>query len=485
MPLFFSRFSSEEKRLYAGAVILRILLFFFLLAYLGVAKFLEIKGGTSPLYLKFADNMLSGHGFGISGILESKKTPGYPLYLALFQLLRLPFWGAVLVQIGLFSLMGVYAMRMVRLLGFGKGAQRAAGILTAFEPLQLFYSVTLMPDSLTALFFFLGIYYLMRFWYEESRQDLWFAAVLFALANYFRPITIAFSFLLPVLIFVMVGLVKKKWAVGFKQGLFFGVVFFALVAPWMARNYIQFRSFVFSSGGAAYVLYFSGSAVFAAEQHIPFYQAYDKLYAQIQPQLPDPADQFSIRNTAFLQKKAVEIISSHLHTYLKLYLFALQTFFISGNYHFLLYDLGFIRGPSQGQISYTGLFAGQGIGAVLGRLPGFISEPYGMIALLGRVLLGAIFLASLVGAWRVFRKSKYGSFPALLYVLCLVYGALTVATAVEGIEARHRLFLNPLIFVFAAAGFWAFQSAQEKKASVFTSGAQKQAKIMPELMEDL
>jgi hypothetical protein len=457
-------FSNWEKWIYFSAVVVRLFLLFLIIFNFEEALY-KFPGSLGGSYIDFSKSMLAGDGFSASlgGYFESKRTPGYSVYLLPFVGLNLPLWMASVFQIVLVSLLPIIAMRFVRKIGFGVKNERLAGLFTAFEPLQIFYSVLLMPDALTALLFFAGAYGVISFWIDGKYSMLISAAILFALSNYLRPMTLHWFILVPLLLILAWGVWRKQWSGGIRPGLIFGAIFFLLVLPWMARNYYHFGVFGFSSGLGPYVLIYSGSGIIAATEHVTFEEAYERIESEVTPLLPYPQDFYSIKNSEVLTAKAKEIVWQYREAFLKMYFFAAQTYFTSGNYHFILKHFGLLEQPSHGQVSITRLFASDGVFAVWYRLKVFVAEPYGFTALVSRLFLGTVFLSSLYGVYLALRQNVSSRFAALMYLLAIAYGALSVVAGVEGMEARHRLWLNPLIFVFAAVGIvFLMKAAQER-----------------------
>lgn len=444
----FLNFSKAEKYIFSGAVLVRLAMLAALIFYFGEDSLYRFPGSAGALWINVSDSLQH-----VLSFPDGIRMPGYAFFVWIFRALGLPIWFTSVVQIVLYSLMPIMAMRMVRMLGLGLRTEILAGILTAFEPLQIFYSVLIASDPLTALIFFAGVYYFVYFSIENRLYYLYLAAFFLAISNYFRPTAFYFLFMVPIVIFFFWGWIQKRWIYALKTAILFFAIFLLIVSPWMVRNYIKEGVFSFGSGGAWYLFIFTAGGVTAATEHITFEQAQSKLENEVRPFIPDTEDYSSIKNSPILIQKALQVVSTYPGTFLRMYSFALQTYFFSGNYHFILKHYGVVDPPSTGIVSFTRLFGGGSLADVWNRMLIFIQEPYGMIALLGRVFLGAIFLSSLAGALLFFRKERSGWFPAVIYLFCIAYSALMVLTAVEGMEARHRLWLNPLIFVFASVGF--------------------------------
>ena len=194
----------------------------------------------------------------------------------------------------------------------------------------------------------------------------------------------------------------------------------------------------------------------AARDGTAFEQAKIKLEHEILPHLPEPRDIESFKNGPIYREWAQRIIFANPVQYAKLYFFALNTFFTSGNYHYLLKSFGVIDAPHEGTRSFTLLFASHSVHDSWDAVKVFIAQPYGLIALLGRVFWIPLFLGSLLAClylWRVYPASR---FAIMLYLLAVAYSAAMIGTHIEGTEARHRMYMDPLMFVFGSAGLSVF-----------------------------
>jgi len=445
-----------ETWIYTAAVALRVLLLFYIAMQFG-NDLLITPFGDGPKYFRLATSIVEGQGFvdsEISGLPESMRPPGYPLFEAFFLWLSAPLWAAVIVQILVVSWAPIVAMRLARLFALPSGMERLTGYFMAFEPLQILYSTTLSSDSFGMFLFLLGTYYLARFWQEKDRMALGLAAFCFGFFNYFRSLGIYLGFLIAFLLFCC-GIARlRPWREMRFGATVFVIIFSALLLPWMLRNYVTFGSFAFTSALERHLYDYLGSALVAARDKITFEEARTKTLGEIKPFLPEPDDLYSFKNSEVFRARAIPLILGHKKELVKLYPLAWSTFFLSGNYHYLGYRLGFIEKPQEGFQSFTLLFVSASFRESWDALARFIKEPYGLVALLGRVFWVALFVGSCYGAIRIWRRYPSARFLAILYALLVLYSSVLVVTTLGGLEARHRLFLNPFIFLFASAGIY-------------------------------
>ncbi len=411
--------------------------------------------GDSHQYLRLAEGMFSGTFADpdFPDLIEGTRPPGYPGYLWLFLISGVPLWAASILQITIVSFIPLLAMRLAHEFGLPRTVERLAGVITAIEPLGILYSVTLLSDAFGALFFLLGAYVLLRFWNVRRFHYVVISAIVLGGVNYIRPIGLVFFIWIPlVMLFAGWFTERARWREHLKGAAAFGAVFFLVLVPWMTRNYYHFGAFQFLSAAERHLYDYSAVAVRAAAEGTTYEEMRQRMRREILPYLPEPRDIRQFANREVLRNRAVEIIKEHPREYTKLYIFSLQTFLVSGNYHYLLAFYGLIDRPEGGNKSFTVLFAGKNFHESWEAVKMFLQEPYGLIALGGRVFWGILFLLSLVGVWLMWRYVPEARFGVTLYVSFLLYLATVTLHLVTGIEARHRLFLNPFYFIFASVG---------------------------------
>lgn len=461
-------FSPLEKRIFWGALAVRLLLLFLILWFGGVEYF--YLGDDAPKYFRLAEHLIEGRGFadvyeGGVYVPDSLRTPGYPLYLALFFYLGLPLWLASIVQIIFLSLLPIFAMRIVRLIfdnKMGSGdspgglVEKMTGFFTAFEPLQIYYSVMLTSDSFNALLFILSIYLFLVFLRDGRPSLLMASSASLAAATYVRPLGVFFSALMAAIILVRECLDSGKIKKAFIHSLIFLLLFVVLMSPWAIRNYRTFGVAAISSYGPGHLYTHAASTVIAVKEGISFDQARSRLISRIEPELPEPRDIYGFANASLLGKEGLKIVAAHPREFAKAYIFSLQTLFMTGNYHWLLADNHILNRPTGGAKSFTLMFSSRGVLDSLGELFSFIREPFGMIALLGRIYWGLLFLLSLAGAAVLWGKMPRARPLVALYAGSILYLALATASIMTGIVARNRLFINPLIFIFAWSAIFYF-----------------------------
>lgn len=428
---------------FAAALLARIFVLAWLFATVGEQA---IIFGDTTRYMTLAYNTLSGVGFVYDGILETFRLPGYPTFFILLKLLHMPLVVGSLIQIVLASGIAVWAMWFAQThLRLSERAAFIVGLFAALEPIQVYYSVVLLPDVLFTVAFLVAFTYVLRWLDVPSVRTAIIIGIAIGIGNYIRPVMIYLPFFIAIA-FIVSALVRKT---DFKRAvtasIIIGAVSFAILSPWYVRNYLLFNHFALLST-KEYILYVYGAAsIDASIRGVPYETAKQELLAKARAEAPS-TDIATFDNGAYYAARSKEIIFAHPVVFIKLYSLGLTSFWTSGNYQYMFKAMGLLAPPSQ-SISYTMLLGSEGPIVALKTFVSKLSEPFIVVALLDRLLWATVFVCSLLGLW-VFRRHPVAWFTLLTFA----YFSATLLSTVIGVEARHRYALNPIIFAFAVAG---------------------------------
>lgn len=418
----------KEKRVYILALVLRLTVFAAIIAALGSHGLVGF--GDAPDYYNLAEGIQKYQAFPTlyypeHHLLEGARPPGYAFFIYLFLTTGLPIWLASLLQIILVSFIPILIMRLAKMISLEKYAL-AAGIVTAIEPLEVFYSVPLLSDSLAALFFIFGFYLVVKWWHTKPDRKiyLFWAAIAFGLMNYIRPTGLFLYIIIPFAMIVSAAwLDKSRLKNAILGGILFAITLNVILLPWEMRNYKEFGSFKFVSGIERQFYDITAAGVRAKAEGIPYADMQLQMRKEIESILEEPLDMTNFRNAPYLMKPAVEIIAKYPLTYLHNYFFSLLTFFASGNYQYIL--------TSYHLLPDTALY-------------------YKSVSLLGYMLWFAILALSLCGIYMAWREQKMARMAIIVYACVICYLFIVVANLTVGVEARHRLFIEPFYFLFAS-----------------------------------
>lgn len=242
-----------------------ITIFSLLVLYLGA---LAIRGIVFESYIKFkkrynqpdtgsyfmpALSLALGKGMTdpTNGRIIFWRTPGYPLFLAPFYYMHgvttssfdayIPaHYKAMWVQIILCSFIPPLMVLLAFSLTESLMVAWLTGFLTAIHPGLVLSSCYVMTDGIATLLFILCLLFLSYgfVWYKGQKHEhaYWYvayAAILFALFTWVRPMGQFLIVVMPLLFF----LDMTSWAVQWRKMLLFFLLGFGLLMPWYIRNY--------------------------------------------------------------------------------------------------------------------------------------------------------------------------------------------------------------------------------------------------------
>jgi len=300
----------------AAAAAVRLLL-------LGAALLLTgsgvIASGDTASYLEPGRNLLL-HGRFITGALpEIERTPGYPLFLALFSLTGPA--TAALAQVLLSAFTVLLVWRLARAAFADERVALPAAWLFAFEPVSVIYSMRLLPETLFLALFLLSLERLAVFLRDRNLWALAQAGLWLAAATFVRPV----SYYLPValamgLFMVLARVSGLRWKAP--------AVLLLSVLPWLAvwqlRNRIETGFSGFSSIVARNLYFYQAAEVEARVQHRSFIEVQSGLgYPDEQSYLarhPEQAGWDQARRVEFMAAEAERELRVHPGTALKVQL---------------------------------------------------------------------------------------------------------------------------------------------------------------------
>jgi len=197
-------------------------------------------------YLELADGIRLSGRFEATEYLESARTPGYPLFLAVVQAICGEHIGPiVLVHLLITALTAWLLYRCGKILE-AERVGLAAAWLYVLNPNSLFWSLTVLTETLFALLLILSFYTFLLA-YDRMRLR-WFAlsGLLLGMSTLVRPIGL---YLIPLwALFILLVLRSSR---GFIRALKFMTIFLVaalfLVLYWQTRNYVLKGSFSLST----------------------------------------------------------------------------------------------------------------------------------------------------------------------------------------------------------------------------------------------
>jgi hypothetical protein len=397
-----------------------------------------IVSGDTASYLEPGRNLLL-HGRFITGALpEIDRTPGYPLFLALFSLAGPATAALAQVVISAFTVLLVW--RLARAVFREERVALLSAWLFAFEPVSVIYSVRLLPETLFLALMLLSLERLAVFLRDRNLWVLAQAGLWLAAATFVRPVSYYLPAALTLGLFAaLVRVPGLRW----KAPAVLLLSVLPWLAAWQARNKTETGFGGFSSIVDRNFYLYQAAEIEARMQHRPFIEVQSGLgYPDEQSYLarhPAQAGWNQARRLEFMRSEAARVFRSHPGTALKMQLEGMAVVAFTPCAAELLRLLGIYpeNGPKR--------VVNEGPLRSALRLARAHPWPAALMAALELVLLGLYLMAA--------RGALYGY--ARREVLWLLLGVSLYFLAVSGgaqAVGRYRLPVMPVVCVFAAAG---------------------------------
>ena len=229
------------------ALIIKLSLFAFAAIHAPEGKLLPDSIG----YLRLSDTIVSKGVFAArdeAGNLtyETFRTPGYPLFLAIFHGFgKIPLDGIVFLQIAMTLLTALITYKTALEIE-PKIAFLSAAIILLDPPITIF-SLTILTESLFLLLISLFMFNFVRYLKNRNLNSAIYSALTLALATYVRPVSYYLGFAIALF---MIYASRNK---GFKRALtnaaIFTLIVYSILGIWQVRNYIRRNDPAFSRAG--------------------------------------------------------------------------------------------------------------------------------------------------------------------------------------------------------------------------------------------
>jgi 4-amino-4-deoxy-L-arabinose transferase-like glycosyltransferase len=184
--------------------------------------------GDSDGYLDIAHNVAAFNSFAVTNTdnsisLTAFRPPLYPFLISLFWRDEAPIGMILALQ----CLMGAATVTLTYLTAreyFSRRIALISSLLVSFSPFVLYYTATIMTETLFALLFVLGVFLLIR-------SKFIYSGAVFGLAFLTRPIVLPF-----LLLAVLASLVFDRRRHAFLNYAVVVVIALLVASPWMIRN---------------------------------------------------------------------------------------------------------------------------------------------------------------------------------------------------------------------------------------------------------
>ncbi len=274
--------------LFFAALIIRCFVFFAFVQYEG-----RYQQADSMDYHNCAIGLWWGTGMHMADSHEPIfwRTPGYPLYLALFYTLfpekktgfadwRKAHTAAIVVQIILSSLIPILLWLLAMALTNSSILALLLAWISVLHPGFVLASTYILTEGLAVVLFLL----FLVFFYKQlravgeqnfSRLSLLSAALFLAAYTWMRPMG---QFVAVVAICILFSFSRDQWKLRMRKVLWFALIFFAAIAPWYVRNHNLTGHWFFCPMSGPYLNSFCAPKIVRTVKEVPLEFAIRLLY---------------------------------------------------------------------------------------------------------------------------------------------------------------------------------------------------------------
>ena len=262
-------------------------------------------------YVELAQSVARGQGFMLDGVISTRRSPIYPLFLAPYMGSKLFPLNVQVAQCIIGSGCGVLLYILAAVL-FGETAGRICSALYCFDYMLIRQTLAIMPET---LFLFFLLCFLILLYLSASRPKMsW--VVLAGIAGGVSSLTKeAFFIFIPISAIALYGLTlgRRKF---FLYSFIFLIIYSLTLLPWIVRNSLIHKKIVFLTTSSGMTLYLGNNpSVDASLYGGEWRRDIDTIYPETSLGLTDNRD--VIRWDRHLMNKSLAFIRGNKRVFLK------------------------------------------------------------------------------------------------------------------------------------------------------------------------
>lgn len=451
--LFFFKKYKPEISIFLLALAVRLVFFFLCLNSNGGNVIQTVYGSDG--FFEIATNLVQGNGFSQSSsspfLPYAYGVPVYPFFLAFLLWLTGSYGATAMVQLLLGSLLPLVGMAIVRLITSNERAPLFVGFLLALAPYQILFSFIFYTETLFTFIFGLFIIYFLKFLKEPSSKLSIISGFFLGLATLTKA-TVQYLIIFAI-IFSLWTFRKELNKKLFYNLIYFVLVFFIVLSPWLYRNYRTFGAVNLSSQIPCVVSGVLLPSVLAIENGTTFAEEQNKVNTG------DAESNYYYKMWNSHSEKAAEEVLRHPIALAKLSLLNAITFFTHDGMLTFLGAMG---------ISSSVPFPNKPMLVILMNSPReFLSILWSFMqtslvfVLFGRLFWIIVTLLFGIGIYKTWRSGTLT--PQFIFpVIIVLYFMLTTMIIGLAANARFRMPVESVIFAVSFIGLNFIQERSKK-----------------------
>ncbi len=437
------RVSRSAWKIWVTAFVLRLALFTIILFFVGESGLML---GDSKQYLGLAQSLADGNGFMLDGKPFFFRTIGYPGLLAIGLSLFKSLPMVIFFQLLLASCLPLLVLRLGRALGFEERSSRLAAWITAIEPHLIFFSVTVLTETVYTFLFLLGLLAAFYAFQTKEKRYAVYVGICCSLGILIKPLLQFFPLFLG--LFYAPWLKRFDWKKLCTHGLLIASTMAIILAPWIIHNKRVHDSAALSNQGSVAALFYLGTSIVSVRDHVSYPEAEARVTAEFTKKYGEGGGE--VQKNQLYAKEALRYMQENPVIVARIFAINTFTLWTSSNYNSFLNYYHLTPRLTHSTLPPSHYLAQGRYLDLFKSLGEIFSQPFYIIGFLGRLIwlvLTILFIQGYILAWMGLPGRRLEL--TLIASLC-AYLTATIWVDGLGIEARLRFMLMPIEFLFVA-----------------------------------
>jgi len=438
------------------ALLLRLLLFSVILLF-NTGGFIQTD---SHEYLNIAENLITKAAFSQSVdeplVPDGRRTPVYPLFIALFRLAGFNLAAIIFIQLILSVFSCFLAFKITYWFTENYKSSIFACLIVAIDIPTIVYANIILTETLFTSLFLISIFFLVRYLKDDREKILILilSGIFLGLSILCRPISLFFPVVMVVLLLLFQSRNFKLFLI--KIPLFLLAVIITL-APWLLRNQIVLGAPILSTISSTNMLHYRAAGVYAVKEKVSFNEAQKELKKLAESTFTGNRDEHPLDYKRHEAKLGAGIILDNPLYYIKNNISSAANLFLSPLRSTIDLQLGLAN-----KATTLANWGKSKEDTIFNRLLSTTSSFTLVMVLVQMITLAIVWLLAVAGMVAAFKHKNYLSFTLLLLTI-LYFGVITGGPEAY---ARFRVPIIPFLALISGIGFASlYHSLQIRKKS--------------------
>jgi len=415
-----------------------------------------VDGSDSAEYFKLAENLLSLRTYTLSAtapyLSEYFRSPGYPFFIAYTA-----FGFPTMIIIWQFILIVVTAYLIFLMSKQFLPVKWAIvpPLLFLLDPTTIFQTTVVLSDSLFVFLIVLSVYLI----FFKPRAEYWLlvAGLVLGYSVLVRPIGFLLIFGL-LFFYILQNWNKISAKTFFVSAAIMLTAFFAVITPWLVRNYIKTGVWNLSSVSAYNLIQYNLPKYLSVSENIDYETAREQILKA--SGFSNEQELRDLKNTPALTSFSIGYLLNHnIFKYSEFHLIKTLPFFFTSSIesfmsHNLFSSLSYQQ-PNPG-VNFTDLI-------LKGNVKNLITQLSGQLVYSLEKLCWLVIFILVLGAWWLNKKQRL--YIGLFWAIILYFAILTGPVS----YSRYRLPVTPFLFIMAVLGLHKIMLILVKKRHKITN----------------